>query len=166
MRSAAVDKAPKNRRSNHATPHNAQLRIIGPAHVNAVAGSVVVGAVGFSDDADAFGLQAEGDDFALVFITDLLERTDGSHVLFSCCVSSPRPPRPRWRSVRPKTIGDAPARAGAKRRTLSQRLSCLARNGRSPGEESRKRRRCGSDDRGAAGLRPDQAITEARCVAC
>src|SRR5262244_2641886 len=28
-------------------------------------------------------------------------------------------------------------RAGAQRRTLSQRLSCLARNGRSPGEESR-----------------------------
>src|SRR6201987_4789124 len=28
------------------------------------------------------------------------------------------------------------------------------------------RRRCGSDDRGAAGLRPDRAITEARCVAC
>src|SRR5579872_4417050 len=41
-----------------------------------------------------------------------------------------------------------------------------ARNGRSPGEESRKRRRCVSDDRGAAGLRSDQAITEARCVAC
>ena len=45
------------------------------------------------------------------------------------------------------------------------RLSCLARNGRSPGEESLKRERCGSDDRGAAGLRPDQAIKEARCVA-
>src|SRR6516164_6186140 len=28
-------------------------------------------------------------------------------------------------------------RARAQRRTLSQRLSCLARNGRSPGEESR-----------------------------
>jgi len=28
------------------------------------------------------------------------------------------------------------------------------------------RQRCGSDDRGAAGLRPDRAITEARCVAC
>jgi hypothetical protein len=25
-------------------------------------------------------------------------------------------------------------------------------------------RRCGSDDRGAAGLRPDQAIKEATCV--
>src|SRR5271170_735249 len=28
-----------------------------PAHVNAMAGSVVVGAVGLCDDADAFGLQ-------------------------------------------------------------------------------------------------------------
>src|ERR1700758_3394154 len=27
-------------------------------------------------------------------------------------------------------------------------------------------RRCGSDDRGAAGLRPDRAIKEATCVAC
>jgi hypothetical protein len=37
------------------------------------------------------------------------------------------------------------------------RLSCLARNGRSPGEESRSVRRCGSGDRGAAALRSDQA---------
>ena len=29
MLSAAVDKAPKNLRSHHAAPHNAQLRIIG-----------------------------------------------------------------------------------------------------------------------------------------
>jgi hypothetical protein len=34
-------------------------------------------------------------------------------------------------------IGDAPARAEAQRRTPLWRLSCLARNGRSPGEESR-----------------------------
>jgi hypothetical protein len=38
------------------------------------------------------------------------------------------------------------------------RLSWRARNGRSPGEESRSVRRCGSGDRGAAVLRPDQAI--------
>ena len=31
-------------------------------------------------------------------LPDLLERTDGSHVTSPCCVSSPRPPRPRWRS--------------------------------------------------------------------
>src|SRR6266700_5661804 len=36
--------------------------------------------------------------------------------------------------------------------------------GVSPGEESLERRRCGSDDRGVAGLRSDQAINEATCV--
>jgi hypothetical protein len=54
------------------------------------------------------------------------------------------------------------------------RLSCLARNGRSgvparpvawgglPGEESRSVRRCVSGDRGAAVLRPDQAMERPR----
>jgi hypothetical protein len=72
---------------------------------------------------------------------------------------------------RPKTIDDAPegpqrggGRCRGDPRLRGGMLSCLARNGRSPGEESLKRRRCGSADRGAAGLRPDQAITEARCV--
>jgi hypothetical protein len=51
-----------------------------PAHVNAVARSVVVGAAGFCDDPDAFRLQAEGDDLTLEIVADLLERTDGSHV--------------------------------------------------------------------------------------
>ena len=32
------------------------------------------------DDADALGLQAQGDDLALEIVADLLERTDGSHV--------------------------------------------------------------------------------------
>ena len=68
MRSAAVDKAPKNPRSQRATPHNAQLRIIGAAHKDPVAWSLVVGGVGFRDDADAFGLQAEGDDLALEIV--------------------------------------------------------------------------------------------------
>ena len=44
------------------------------------------------------------------------------------------------------------------------RLSCLARNGRKPRGRKSHQRRCGSDDRGAAGLRPDQAIKEATCV--
>ena len=34
----------------------------------------------FGDDADAFGLQAQGDDLALELVADLLERTDVSHV--------------------------------------------------------------------------------------
>ena len=65
----------------------------------------------------------------------------------------------------PKTIGDAPA-FGPERSGGRCRGDFLASRGMgvSPGEESRKRRRCGSDDRGAAGLRPDQAIKEARCV--
>jgi hypothetical protein len=40
--------------------------------------------------------------------------------------------------LRPKAIVDAPRlRAGAQRRMAAARLSWLARNGRSPGEESR-----------------------------
>ena len=54
--------------------------VLGPADIDAVAGSVVVRAVGLGDDADPFGLQAEGDDFALKIVADLLERTDVSHV--------------------------------------------------------------------------------------
>jgi len=66
---------------------------------------------------------------------------------------------------RPRAIGDAPAlRAGAQWRTPLWRLSCLARNGRKPRGRKSHRRRCGSDDRGAAALRPDQAIKEATCV--
>ena len=56
------------------------------------------------------------------------------------------------------------SRAGAQRRMPAERLSCLARNGRKPRGRKSLRRRCGSDDRGAAGLRPDQAIKEATCV--
>src|SRR6476660_8165740 len=62
-----------------------------------MARSLVVGGAALGDDADAFGLQAESDDFALVIVSDLLERTDGSHVFSPVCVSSPRPPRPRSR---------------------------------------------------------------------
>src|ERR1700722_16011489 len=58
-------------------PGGADLR---SAHEDAVARSLIVGGVGFGDDADAFGLQAEGDDLALEIVSDLLERTDGSHV--------------------------------------------------------------------------------------
>ena len=67
MRSAAVDKAPKNLRSQHATPHNAQLRIIRAADIDAVAGSVLASAVSFSDDADAPG-KVQGVDLALEIV--------------------------------------------------------------------------------------------------
>src|SRR6516225_7372763 len=59
---------------------------------------------------------------------------------------------------RPRTIGDAPERATAQRRTPSGRLSWLARNGLQPRGRKSPRRRCGSDDRGTAGPRLDQAI--------
>jgi hypothetical protein len=66
MRSAAVPKPAENLHSDATTPHNATLRIIGPAHKDAVAGRVLVrGAVLLGDDADALGLQTEGDDLAL-----------------------------------------------------------------------------------------------------
>src|SRR5207253_9019639 len=60
---------------------------------------------------------------------------------------------------RPRTIGEAPA--GPERSGGRCRSDFLASRGMgvSPGEESRFRQRCVSDDRGAAGLRPDQDIT-------
>src|SRR5258705_13331278 len=66
---------------------------------------------------------------------------------------------------RPRTIGDAPA-CGPQRSGGRCRRDFLASRGMgvSPGEESLERRRCGSDDRGAAGLRSDRAIKEATCV--
>src|SRR5262249_28625550 len=123
---------------------------LGSAHEDTVARSLVVGGAGLGDDADAFGLQVKGDDFALVIVSDLLERTDGSHFTTPICVSSSRPPRPRWRSERPRTIGDAPEgpeRSGGRRRSdfLGPREEWAKPRGRKS-----LRRRCGSDDRGAA----------------
>ena len=69
MRSAAVPKPAEHLHSDATTPHNATLRIIGPAHKDAVAGRVLVrGAVLLGDDADALGLQTEGDDLALELV--------------------------------------------------------------------------------------------------
>jgi hypothetical protein len=55
--------------------------------------------------------------------------------LLLCC-SSPRPSRPRWRSAGRRRSTTHRLLAGAQRRMAAERLSCLARNGRSPGEES------------------------------
>src|SRR5882757_5872340 len=46
---------------------------LGATDVDPVARSVLVGPVGLGDDADAFGLEAQGDDFALEFLAGLLE---------------------------------------------------------------------------------------------
>jgi hypothetical protein len=54
-----------NSTSTATAPHNAQLRIIGAADEDPVGGCVVVGPVGFGDDADAPRLHAQGNDLAL-----------------------------------------------------------------------------------------------------
>src|SRR5262252_6202173 len=98
MRSAASSKCPKNLSSRAATPHNVRLRIIGAADIDPMAGGVFAGPVGLGDEADALGLDAQGDDLALVLVAGLLEGADACHVTSPWC-SSPRPSRPRWRSA-------------------------------------------------------------------
>src|SRR5262249_53302564 len=51
----------------------------GATRIDAVARRIVIGTVGFCDDTDAFGLQAQGDDLALEIVSGLFERSDGSH---------------------------------------------------------------------------------------
>src|SRR5579871_3961429 len=46
-----------------------------------VAWCVLAGPAGLRNDADAFGLDAEGDDLALELVAGLLEGTDGCHVV-------------------------------------------------------------------------------------
>src|SRR6267154_4073471 len=59
---------------------------LGAADKDPVAWRVVAGPVGLRNDADAFGLDAEGDDLALELIAGLLEGPDGCHVVFSLAV--------------------------------------------------------------------------------
>ena len=62
---------------------------------------------------------------------------------------------------RPKAIDDAPA-CGPQQREGRQAGEFLASRGMGAAQGKKlARRRCGIDDRGAAGLRPDQAIEEA-----
>src|ERR1700734_1379007 len=132
---------------------------LGAADIDPMAGGVVVGPVGLRDDADVLGLDAQGDDLALELAAGLLEGTDVGHV------TSPWLFRARdHRGL----DGDLQAggdrrrtrfRAGAQRRMVAGRVSCLARNAGSAGRGRKShRRRCVSGDRGAAVLRPDQAI--------
>src|SRR5271166_5296346 len=73
-------------------------------------------------------------------------------------VSSPRPPRPRWQSGSRRRSTTHPFAGRSAAEDGGGRLPCLARNGQRPGEESRAVGRCVSGDRGAAVLRPDQAM--------
>lgn len=50
------------------------------ATVDSVAGAVLARAAGFGDDPDVFGLEREGDDFAVeLVVAGLLEGADGRH---------------------------------------------------------------------------------------
>src|SRR5262252_1839431 len=100
-----------------------------------VAWRVVAGPVGLRNDADPFGLHAEGDDLALELVAGLLEGTDGCHVV-SPWLFEPATIAASMAIDRPQAIDAAPLGAGATRRMAAAGLSWLARNGRSPGEES------------------------------
>jgi hypothetical protein len=107
MRSAAVDNLLKTRPSNHATPHNAQLRIIGTTDIDPMAGGIVACPVGLGNEADAFALQAEGDDFALELVPGFLEGADVCHVT-SPWLCEPATIAASMAICRPKAIDDAP----------------------------------------------------------
>jgi hypothetical protein len=67
MRSETAPKATENRPFPSRTPHNPELRIIGTVDIDPVAGCILIGTRGFRNDADAFGLHAQGHDLTLVF---------------------------------------------------------------------------------------------------
>src|SRR5713226_7787228 len=107
-------------------PRGADLRF---AREDPVARRVVAGPAGLRNDADAFGLDAQGDDLALELVAGLLEGTDGCHVV-SPWLFEPATIAASMAIVRPQAIDDAPAGAAAQRRMAAERLSWLARNGR------------------------------------
>src|SRR3984957_7530912 len=110
---------------------------LGAADIDPMAGGVVVGAVGLWDDADALRLDAQGSNLTPEFLAGFLEGADVRHVISPWC-SSPRPSRPRWRSAgrRRSTTHPSSGRSAAEDGGGETFLSS-ARNGRSPGEESR-----------------------------
>src|SRR5229473_241779 len=67
---------------------------LGAADKHPVARCVVAHPVGLRNDADAFGLDAQGDDLALELVAGLLEGTDGCHVV------SRAPGAPGWEPAR------------------------------------------------------------------
>src|SRR5579883_2094889 len=110
-----------------------------------VAWCVLAGPAGLRNDADAFGLDAEGDDLALELVAGLLEGPDGCMSFLLGC-SSPRPSRPRWRST-PHPLGRSAAEDGGggtflAREEWAQPGSPSLRGGKPRGRKSR-RRHCG-----------------------
>src|SRR5262245_50037191 len=109
---------------------------LSPTDIDPMAGGIVADPAGLRDDTNALGLDAQGDDLALELVAGLLEGADACHVT----------PRLLFEARDHRGLdGDLQAegdrrrtrlRAGARRRMAAERLSCLARNGRSPGEES------------------------------
>jgi hypothetical protein len=83
-------------------------------------------------------LDTEGDDFAAEFVrADLFKGADGRHFAISVFRFEPAPLRPRWRLDGRRRSAPHPSGPKRERRTAEEQLSCLVRNGRSPGEESR-----------------------------
>src|SRR5258705_9393211 len=58
---------------------------LGAADIDPVAWGIVADPICLRDDADAPGLEAQGHDFALEFLSGFLECADVSHVTSPCC---------------------------------------------------------------------------------
>src|SRR6185437_16054107 len=128
---------------------------LGTTDEDPMAGGIVVGPIGLGDDAHALGLDAERHDLALVLVAGLLEGTDVSHVSL-LAVSNPRPSRPRWRSAGRRRSTTHPL-AGRSRAEDGGAETFLPREEwAKPRGRKSQRRHCGSGDRGAAVLWPDQ----------
>src|SRR5262249_20244293 len=130
---------------------------LGAADIDPMAGGVFAGPVGLGDDADALGLDAQGDDLALVLVAGLLEGADACHVTSPWC-SSPRPSRPRWRSAGRRRSATHPSWGRSAGEDGGGETFLPREEGAKPRGRKSHRRRCGTGDRGADVLWPDQAI--------
>ena len=72
-----------------------------------MAGGVLAGPIGVGDNADAFGLDAQGHDFALELVAGLLEGADACHVT-SPLLFEPATIAASMAICRPKATDDAP----------------------------------------------------------
>src|SRR5262245_2947937 len=109
---------------------------LSPTDIDPMAGGIVADPAGLRDDTNALGLDAQGDDLALELVVGLLEGADACHIT-SPLLFEARDHRGLDGDLQAE--GDrrrTRLRAGARRRMAAERLSCLARNGQSPGEES------------------------------